>query len=130
MAQKTFEKEMLFRRWASGHGDIYRVVTEKTPPEPNLPLIPDRDIMLPSGEILTLMNSACMIRQIHESISTESQILGHLTSLKPLRGQNAPDEWEKGALLLFEKGSKEQLSIETMHGKPYPPISHVRMVLS
>ncbi len=119
MAQNSYDKDLLYRRWATMHGGVYVPVTPETPPNPNLSHIPDRDITLPSGKKLTLMNPAYMTRQVHELGLTQHEVRGHLTSLKPIRDQNAADDWEKAALQSFEKGVKEHHSIETLDGKPF-----------
>jgi len=119
VAINNFNKDVLYRRWASMHGGVYVPVTPETPPSPYLSNIPDRDITLPSGKILTLINPAYMTRQVHELGDTQYGVRGHITSLKPLRPQNAPDEWEKSAMLQFEKGMKELFSIEPVDGKPF-----------
>jgi diguanylate cyclase (GGDEF)-like protein/PAS domain S-box-containing protein len=60
-----------------------------------------------------------MTRQVHELAAEGKGVLGHITSLKPLRPENAPDAWERRALLTFEAGAKEALSLERMAGGPY-----------
>jgi len=119
VAQNIFDKDIIFRRWASIHGGVYVPVTPETPPNPYLAHIPDRDITLPSGKVITLINPAYMTRQIHELGATQSGARGHITSLKPIREMNAPDEWEKRALLSFENGVKEHYSIESLDGNPF-----------
>ena len=119
VAQNIFDKDIIFRRWANMHGGVYVPITTETPPNPDLADISDRDITLPSGKMLTLMNPAYMTRQIHELGATQSGVRGHITSLKPLRGLNVPDEWEKKSLLLFEKGVKEHYSIAPIDGNPF-----------
>ena len=119
VAQASYGKDVVFRRWASMHGGVYVPATPQTPPNPYLSDLPDRDIKLPSGKILTLMNPAYMTRQVHELGENGYDIRSHITSLKPLRPQNAPDDWERGALLRFEKGENEFYSLTTLDGKPY-----------
>ncbi|MBA4358574.1 MAG: hypothetical protein C0405_12710, partial [Desulfovibrio sp.] len=50
-------------------------------------------------------------------------IQGHITSLKPIRPGNAPDDWERAALLAFEQGQKEVSSREVMAG-----VEHLRLM--
>ena len=119
IAQSNYEKDVLYRRWATMHGGVYAPATPQTPPNPNLAHIPDRDITLPSGKKLTLVNPSYMTRQVHELGVTQHGVRGHITSLKPIRDQNAADDWEKAALQSFEKGVKELHSIETLDGKPF-----------
>jgi Protein of unknown function (DUF3365) len=56
-------------------------------------------------------------REVLELQERQTGIRGHLTSLKPLRAANRPDDWEQQALQEFEKGRKEVSSIETFQGK-------------
>ncbi|MBM4078220.1 MAG: diguanylate cyclase, partial [Planctomycetes bacterium] len=42
---------------------------------------------------------------------------GHITSLKPLRPENAPDAWEGKALHAFENGVPEVTSVESIGGE-------------
>jgi PAS domain S-box-containing protein len=119
VAQNNYDKDIAYRRWASMFDGLYATVNPETPPNPNLSHIPDGDITLPSGKVLTLINPAHMTRQVHELNDTQDGMRGHITSLNPLRPQNAPDEWERGALHLFEKGAKEHHSLETIDGKQF-----------
>jgi len=115
-----FEKDILYRRWASRHGGVYVPVTESTQPNPFLSHVPERDITTPSGKRLTLMNPAYMTRQVFEMAQEyQGTGRGHITSLKPIRPENVPDPWERKVLLTFEQGAVEAGQIEYMGGKPY-----------
>ena len=117
-ARSQFNKDLLFRRWASGHGGVYAPPTEKSPPNPYLAHIPGRDVTTQDGRKLTLINPAYMTRQVHELAAEQSGMRAHITSLKPIRPENAPDEWERKALGTFEKGQAEMVSREMMDGEP------------
>ena len=119
VAQSNYNKDILYRRWALMRGGIYVPVKPDTPPNPNLANIPDRDTLLPSGKMLTLLNPAYMTRQAHELEAGMQNVRSHLTSLTPLREQNAPDKWEQAALHLFEQGAREHSSLETIDGKQF-----------
>ncbi|MDX2470119.1 MAG: DUF3365 domain-containing protein, partial [SAR324 cluster bacterium] len=106
-ATSNLNKDLALRLWATKHGGIYVPVDERTPANVHLAHIKERDIETLAGKKLTLMNPAYMIRQIHDEASTLYGITGTLTSLKLLNKNNAPDPWERAALLAFEKGSKE-----------------------
>ncbi|OGU17370.1 MAG: hypothetical protein A2076_04000 [Geobacteraceae bacterium GWC2_53_11] len=115
-ARATYEKDIAFRRWAAKHGGVYVPVTAETPPNSYLK-VPERDIATPSGRQLTLMNPAYMNRQVYEiSQSYSGAPQGHITSLNPIRPENAPDAWEKRALLAFEKGATEFSEFQTVDG--------------
>ena len=53
-----------------------------------------------------------MTRLIAEMAQSDSGAIFRLTSLRPVRPQNAPDPWERLSLLAFEAGAKEVVSIE------------------
>jgi PAS domain S-box-containing protein len=64
-----------------------------------------------------LTNPASMTRQVHELAAHSDGMLGHITSLKPSRPENAPDAWETAALRAFEHGQTEVISREPFHGQ-------------
>jgi PAS domain S-box-containing protein len=119
----AFNKDLLYRRWVTGHGGVYVPITEETPPNPYLSHVEERDIATPSGKRLTLINPAYMTRQVHELSKSEYGIRGHITSLIPIRPENAPDPWEKAALEAFERGEAKISSVEIIDGK-----AHMRMM--
>ena len=117
-ARASFNKDNAFRFWAVSHGGVYVPSTARTPPNPNLRYIPERDIKTPSGKKLTLMNPAYMVRQIMEEYPGIYGIRGRITSLKPLNQNNAPDAWEKAALLDFDRGDVDEvMSITEQNGE-------------
>jgi diguanylate cyclase (GGDEF)-like protein/PAS domain S-box-containing protein len=117
--QISFEKDVVYRRWAAEHGGVYVPVTDQTPPNPYLSHIPERDIETPSKRPLTLVNPAYMTRQVNELGKKQYGARGHITSLNPLRPENAPDEWEKESLKQFMKGVKEVTAVVNLDGEPY-----------
>lgn len=118
-ANQGCSKDLAYRSWATMHGGVYVPMTPKTPSNPYLSDIPERDIMTPSGKRATLINPAYMTRQVHEIGKIEFGIIEHVTSLKPIRPENAPDEWEKIALQAFQRGKKEVSSIEPLGSETY-----------
>jgi diguanylate cyclase (GGDEF)-like protein len=114
----AFEKELLYRRWNSGHGGVYVPITETTQPNPYL-VLPDRVITDTFGVDYTLINPAYMTRQVFEMQEKDTGIVGHITSLNPIRPENTADEWETRALLAFEEGAREVSSVETIGGEKY-----------
>lgn len=117
-ARVAYEKDVTYRRWNSSHGGVYAPVTKQTPPNPYMNH-PERDIKTLSGKILTLINPAYMNRQVYELEKRKSGVLSRLTSLKPVRPENAPDIWEEKALQAFEQGKPEISSVEWLNGKEY-----------
>ncbi len=119
VARYNFNKDEVYRSWATMHGGVYVPITARTVPNPYLSHLPERDITTPSGKRLTLMNPAYMTRQAHELGLELYGLHGHITSLKPIRPENAADAWEVKALKKFEKGASEVTSKELIDGKPY-----------
>lgn len=117
-ARAHFQKDKAFRFWAATHGGFYVPITEHTPPSPYLAHIPERDIETPSGKKLTLMNPAWALRQMNEDFLETYGVFVHITSLLPIRPENAPDGWERLALESFETGETEVLEFVEFEGKP------------
>lgn len=118
-AETAFEKDIQYRLWNAQHGGVYAPITESTPPNPYLSDIPERDITTPSGRQLTLINPAYMTRQVMELAQQRDTILGHITSLNPLRPENKPDDWETLALQSFEVGASEYTELTVIEGQSY-----------
>jgi len=109
--RNMFRTVVLTRNWNSSHGGVYVPVTAKTQPNPYLDH-PRRDLMTTDGVALTMVNPAYMTRLIAEMAESDSGAIFRLTSLKPVRPENAPDNWEAKALLAFEQGIKEFSGVE------------------
>ncbi|NOR52377.1 MAG: EAL domain-containing protein [Gammaproteobacteria bacterium] len=115
----SFFKDQTFRLWAAKHGGVYVPVTETQKPDPYVAFIPERDVVTPSGKVLTLINPALMVRQFNELAKKQFGVVGHLSSLRPINPINRADDWEQMAYHEFEKGIKEVTSISAIDGKPY-----------
>lgn len=119
-AQSYFRMNEAIRIWATTHGGVYVPVDDRTPPNPRLEHVPERDIATPSGKKLTLMNPAYMLRQMNEDFRGLFGIEGHITSLKLFRKENAPDEWEKNILEAFDKRTlSEAIEFTEKNREPY-----------
>jgi chemotaxis family two-component system sensor kinase Cph1 len=114
-----FNTDWALRLWAASHGGVYVPVSEKTPPNPFLKNVPERDIVTASGKKLTLMNPAYMLRQMMEHYSDLYGVRGHITSLKPVRKETSPDDWERSCLRSFERGVKEASEVVSINGQPF-----------
>ncbi|HEY3356845.1 MAG TPA: ATP-binding protein [Polyangia bacterium] len=113
----TFENDILYRKWAAAQGGVYVPVSAHTPPNPHL-RVPHRDVMTTAGVSLTLVNPAYMARQV-SALARGTAGRGHLTSLRPLRAENAPDAWERTALQAFERGAAEVAAVERREGEQH-----------
>jgi len=118
VARTSLQKDVFYRRWNSRFGGVYAPVGPHSLPNPYLE-VPERDINCTSGRLLTLINPAYMTRQVHElEAQGENGVQGHITSLKPIRPGNAPDPWERKALLAVEEGAKEYHQVVEVNGMP------------
>ncbi len=117
LARTTLEKDVFYRRWNARHGGVYAQTSLHTPANPYL-LVPERDLITPSGRKLTMINPAYMTRQVHELGALATGIVGHITSLKPIRPGNAPDPWERKALQRTELGAPEVYEVVEKPGEP------------
>ena len=118
-ARTVFEKDLTYYRWATGHNGVFVPITEKTQPNKYLDHLPEHILSTSNGTRLTLVNPEYMIRQVYEMQTKGKWMQGHITSLDPIRPENAADEWETSSLNAFENGVTEVLSIEDIDGEPY-----------
>lgn len=112
-ARNMFRMVVLTRRWNARHGGVYVPADARTPPNPYLDP-PRRDLVTTDGLALTLVNPAYMTRLIGQMAKDSAGATFRLTSLLPVRPDNAPDDWERQALQAFEQGRSEISGIE--HG--------------
>ena len=68
-ASTAYKREIVMRRWNSEDGGVYVPAAADTSPNPCLFILPERDIVTPSGKLLTLMNPDYMTR--HTGTGTE-----------------------------------------------------------
>nr|WP_320050258.1 EAL domain-containing protein [uncultured Desulfuromonas sp.] len=118
-AEGSFNKDLVYRRWAAKQGGVYVSVSDYTPPNPFLAHVPQRDVVTTDGKHLTLVNPAYMTRQVHELGAIQYGAKGHITSLNPLRPENTPDAWERDSLETMEKNPHEIVAMQLIDGQEY-----------
>jgi two-component sensor histidine kinase len=118
-AWSAYRKDLIYRQWATEHGGVYVPASDRTPPNPYLEGIPERDLTTPSGKNLTLVNPAYMTRQVYEMEQEQLFRFNKITSLKPRNPLNAPDEWERIALGLIAAGEDSVQELADLDGRPY-----------
>lgn len=106
----VFQAVMAMREWTSKGAGIY-VSTTELPPMNQYPQTARQDPVRTSGVELTRINHAQMVRMLSEVLTEERGIGLHITSLQPLLARNAPDPWEKQALMSFSAGKVEAQTI-------------------
>jgi len=111
IARSGFNKDQVYRQWATSHGGVYVEPTKKTPPSPWMAHLKDRDVVTTEGKKLTLMNPAYMLREMMQDYSDLYGVKGRIVGIKYLNPNNKPDEWETDAIKSFEKGTKEIIAL-------------------
>jgi hypothetical protein len=102
-ARSIFQILVDMRSWTANQGGVYVTPSEETPPNPYL-VHPRRDVQTTDGAPLTLVNPSYMTRQVSEIGLERRGVKTRLTSLRPIRPENAAAGWEKEALESFETG--------------------------
>jgi diguanylate cyclase (GGDEF)-like protein len=129
-ANTAIDKDMTYRHLVSGVGGVYMPTDRGIEPNPLLSHIPHREVITREGRELTLVNTSYFTRLAHDSeaASFPKGVRGHVTSLKPLRPANAPDEWEIEALQAFAAGAEEWRGVYYKGGREYFRLMRPRMV--
>jgi len=118
MGRAGFRRDVVYRHWNASHGGVYVPITAQILPNPYLE-VPNRDLTTSNGVRLTLVNPAYMTRLAHEIGEERYDLMGHITSLRPIRPENNPDPWEVLALNAFETGESEYGDFSWLNGKRY-----------
>lgn len=115
-ADALFESIVLARRWNAEHGGLY---VYKAPGVASNPYLKNPDITDTSGRVYTLKNPALMTKEISLLAAERGRFAVHITSLNLKNPDNAPDPWEREALMQFEKGVPEVTEVVDADGKHY-----------
>jgi len=115
-ARLLLRADTVYQTWIAEQGGVYVPVSDKTPPSPYLTNVLGRDVTTSKGQRLTLVNPACMARNIRELGLQAYGIEARITSLKPLKSDNAPDAWETAALHKLQAGRKSFQEVIPVNG--------------
>jgi diguanylate cyclase (GGDEF)-like protein len=115
-ARAHFDSVILTRSWNASHGGVF---VEKRPGVESNPYLESPDITTVDGKVYTMKNPALMTREISEIANERGDFKFHITSLKPLNPDNAPEAEEVKALELFERGETEHIWRERSDGNTY-----------
>lgn len=105
-----FDSFVAARIWNANQGGLYVAVTDKHKPNQYLK-DPLRDVKTENGLQLTKINPAYMTRLIADELKRTKGFVVKITSIKYVRPENGPDEWERQALERLDKGAKETFDI-------------------
>lgn len=115
----SVKKDLAYRSWVASHGGVYVPIDKKTPPNPHLSHILNRDVVTGDGEKLTLMNPAYTLSQMMQDYSKLYGVKTHITSLILLNQKNRPDKWERSALQKIEYTQKPYFEKTKIDDKEY-----------
>ena len=118
-ASTVYDQNLTLYNWAKNHHGFFVPISEKAQPNPYLKDIADRRATTDSGKPLTLVIPEQLLRQVYEMRPNGSTVYSRMTSLDPMRPENAPDPWEAAALKSFANGIDDQYSVEEIDGEKY-----------
>lgn len=116
-AKALFQQIVITRRWIADHGGVF---VEKLPwVEPN-PYLKDSLMISQGGRRYVKENPAMVTKQLSKYAQKDKLYSFHITSLKLMNPENAPDEFEKNALKEFQqKGLGESSKTEQIDGSDF-----------
>lgn len=116
-SRALFKQIVITRKWIADHGGVF---VEKLPwVNPN-PYMENKSITGLSGTEYIRKNPAMVTRELSEYARKQGAYWFHLTSLKPVNPNNAPDAFETNALLSFEaSATREAWGVDKIEGHKY-----------
>lgn len=104
----------LIRRWNADYGGVYVL---KKPEVPSNPHLAQFDVRGMDGRTYVFKNPEVMTSEISEDARKLDAFSFHVTSLQYLNPENAPDDWERKALVKLGEGAPEVTTREKLDGK-------------
>jgi len=116
-ARAIFRQIVLMRRWIADHGGVF---VEQLPRAAPSPYLSDPEIQDRQGRRYTRKTPAMVTKELAIYSREQGLFWFHITSLKLTNPENAPDPFERQALLAFEQEDlREFTSIETINRQAY-----------
>lgn len=114
-ARILYKQIILTRQWVSDHQGLFFVKSEGVTENPYLH---DSVIRTDDGTVFVKRNPAMVTRELSEYAAESGFCWFRITSLRPVNPANTPDDFERDALLQFEKGIPEiDLVTNTQEGR-------------
>ncbi|HBH62682.1 MAG TPA: HAMP domain-containing histidine kinase [Nitrospiraceae bacterium] len=112
-ARALFRQIVLTRKWISDHGGVF---VERMPWKEPSPYLSDPEIIDTHGKKYVRQSPAMVTKELSKYAREKGLYWFHITSLKLINPENAPDEFERAALKEFEtKGTRESTKIEKVN---------------
>ncbi len=112
-AKMLFQQIRLTRQWIADHNGLFLI---KEPGVDANPFLPNNEIQDSHGNWLVKRNPAMVTRELSLYAAREGMGQFNVTSLNPVNPLNAPDNFERRTLQIFEQGAKEAIAIEQVAG--------------
>lgn len=107
-AKALFRQIVLTRKWVADHGGIF---VEKLPWNEPSAYLEKPEIVDDKGKRYIKESPAMVTKELSEYSKEEGLYWFHITSLKLINPENAPDDFERAALIEFEKNRVKELSV-------------------
>ncbi|MEW6594604.1 MAG: ATP-binding protein [Thermodesulfobacteriota bacterium] len=116
-ARAIFRQVVLMRRWIADHGGVF---VENLPHTPPSPYLAEAEILDPQGRHYIKKTPAMVTKELANYSREEGVFWFHITSLRLTNPENAPDPFERRALLAFEQEAKrEVIAMEHVDRRPF-----------
>ena len=99
---------LLTRRWVSDHNGLFFLKTDDVRANP---FLVEKEIRDEEGRPYVKRNPAMVTRELSEYADREGLFHYRVTTLQPINPANAPNEFERKSLELFEQGIEEVIEI-------------------
>ncbi len=110
-AKALFQQIVLTRRWVADHGGVYVLAPWKTPN----PYLKESKIVDVKGRTFLKESPAMVTKELSEYAKKEGHYWFHITSLKLINPDNAPDAFEEKSLKAFEtENIEDATAVEKM----------------
>jgi signal transduction histidine kinase len=116
-ARAIFHQIMIMRKWIADHGGVFveKLPWKSTSSHISLPGIIDQE-----GRHYVRETPAMVTKELGKYAREEGLYWFHITSLHLINPENAPDHFERQAMLAFEQnGLDELITIETIEEQAY-----------
>lgn len=116
-ARAIFRQIVLMRRWIADHGGVF---VELAPGAQPSPYLAEAEILDQRGRRYARKTPAMVTKELAHYSREGGVFWFHITSLKLTNPENAPDPFERQALLAFEQQAQREIfSVESFDRRPY-----------
>ncbi len=113
-ARMLYTQVRLTRQWVADHEGLFLLKEDGVEASS---FLNDAELLTADGKLLVKRNPAMVTRELSAYAAKEGFGQFGVTSLKPINPANAPDDFERKSLELFEEGLGEMIGIEEVDGQ-------------